>query len=197
MSLPLLQLEVLHSLNNLKHYFPNIEICAGHLSIGFRDMILFNCHDRKVATCMDNRLISYLYFFNIKQDYYECHEYGEHLWLELGRPVILKGLIQAAVCLYHLHNGNVKGGYAMWQRAKKYIRTEGSIYEGIDLDALIHSIDCVFQKVPHQWYQSIISPKDIENLHLPTVHILIHHEDLNHLLPTWKPEPLDHAESDR
>lgn len=66
---------------------------------------------------MDERLLSYLYYFNCKSDYYECHEHGEALWLDSGRPVVLKGLIQAAVCLYHLYNGNVKGGYTMWLRA--------------------------------------------------------------------------------
>lgn len=142
---------------------------------------------------MDSRLISYLYFFNVKRDYYECHEYGEHLWLEMGRPVVLKGLIQAAVCLYHLYNGNVKGGYAMWQRARSYIAGSRPVYEGIDLDRLTTDLDHVFAQVPASWRERIVRPSEIEALHLPEVRIHIVDPEIELMLPNWTPEPLDDA----
>jgi uncharacterized protein len=140
---------------------------------------------------VDSRLVSYLYCFNITRDYYECHEYGESLWLDTGRPVVLKGLIQAAVCLYHLQGGNLKGGWAMWQRAKRYLDGERPVYHGIDLDALIRDIDDVFAKVPAEWYGKIVPAKEIEALNLPTVEVRIVDEKIRDILPAWTPEPLD------
>jgi hypothetical protein len=140
---------------------------------------------------MDHRLISYLYFFNVKQDYYECHEYLESLWLDSGRPVVLKGLIQAAVCLYHLHNGNVKGGWSMWQRARGYIADELPAYQGIDLEQLTRDIDEVFSRVPSDWYDKIVPEAAIEQLGLPTVRIRIVDTRIQDMLADWTPEPLE------
>lgn len=143
---------------------------------------------------MESRLISYLYFFNIKRDYYECHEYGESLWLDTGRPVVLKGLIQSAVCLYHLHNGNVKGGWRMWQRARQYIYHERPIYEGFDLDKLTLDLDEVFRRVPEDLYPKIVPAQVISGLNLPVVDIRIVDEDIRQQLPDWVPEPLEEEE---
>jgi uncharacterized protein len=143
---------------------------------------------------VDSRLISYIYFFNIQRDYYECHEYGESLWLDTGRPIVLKGLIQAAVCLYHLHNGNVKGGWRMWQRARQYISGERPIYESIDLDHLTQDIDEVFGHVPTTWYDQMRSESDIKALNLPTVMLQIVDVKISELLHTWVPGALDHED---
>jgi uncharacterized protein len=141
---------------------------------------------------VDHRLISYLYFFNVKQDYYECHEYGESLWLDSGRPIVLKGLIQAAVCLYHLHNGNVKGGWRMWQRARQYVADELPIYEGMDLNQLTQDIDEVFSRVPSDWHDKIVPAAAIAELKLPTVRIKIVDPHIEQILSNWTPEPLEH-----
>ncbi len=141
---------------------------------------------------MDPRLISYLHCFNVTQDYYECHEYGESLWLDSGRPIVLKGLIQAAVCLYHLHNGNVKGGWRMWQRARRYIAGERPVYQGIDLDQLTQDIDEVFARVPSDWYDKIVPAASVERLGLPTVRIKIVDPHLEQVVAGWTPEPLEH-----
>ncbi|WP_051321818.1 DUF309 domain-containing protein [Alicyclobacillus contaminans] len=143
---------------------------------------------------MDHRLVSYLYFFNLVGDYYECHEYGEHLWLDSGRPVILKGLIQAAVCLYHLYNGNVRGGWRMWQRARRYLETGSPVYQSLDIAGLIRDIDEVFARVPADWYTEHRPAEEIQTLHLPTVRIRILDAALTNILSTWRPEPLpDHG----
>lgn len=135
--------------------------------------------------------MSYLFYFNVKKDYYECHEYGEHLWLESGRPVVLKGLIQAAVCLYHLGNGNVKGGYRMWLRAKAYLEPSCPVYESINLRQLISDIDEVWRKVPNQWYGDIVAVDSIAKLQLPIVQVHITDPRISELLLDWNPEPLD------
>lgn len=140
---------------------------------------------------MESRLLSYLYYFNMEQDYFECHEYGESLWLDTGRPVILKGLIQAAVCLYHLHNGNVKGGYKMWQRAKQYVADDRPVYECIDLDQLVTDIDHVFSLVPTEWYDKVVTETKIRALNLPVVKVDITDPAVEALLPKHTPDPLE------
>lgn len=145
---------------------------------------------------MEPRWISYLYYFNIVQDYYECHEYGESLWLDSGRPVVLKGMIQAAVCLYHLHNGNVRGGYRMWLRARQYIAPERPVYLGVDLDALTADLDAVFACVPESWRTQWVPLSAIADLHLPTVTLCIVDETITSLLPSWTPEPLTQEEQE-
>lgn len=140
---------------------------------------------------MDDRLMSYLYFFNQKQDYYECHEYGESLWLDTGRPIILKGLIQAAVCLYHLHNGNVRGGYAMWLRARRYLAPSLPVYEHIDLSQLCKDIDQVFARVPTAFHDLIVAPETITDLHLPDVYIQLTDPLLQTALQLHTPAPLE------
>lgn len=136
---------------------------------------------------MENRLFGYLYYFNIEKDYFECHEYGESLWLDSGRPIVLKGLIQAAVCLYHLENGNVKGGWRMWQRAKTYLAPSRPIYEGINLDSLVNDIDLVFHQVPTDWYDQVLPPKRIRDLKLPTVMIHIEDPQTAVAVTQWRP----------
>ena len=139
---------------------------------------------------MDSRLISYLYYFNIKRDYYECHEYGESLWLDSGRPLVLKGLIQAAVCLYHLENGNVKGGYTMWLRAREYLAPHLPACEGLDLAALIADIDGVFQRVPPAYFGRVLASRLIAEPRLPAVSIRLVDAALAERLADWRPEPL-------
>ncbi|GEO24630.1 hypothetical protein AAC03nite_04150 [Alicyclobacillus acidoterrestris] len=139
---------------------------------------------------MDYRLLSYLYYFNVAKDYFECHEYGEHLWLERGRPVVLKGLIQAAVTLYHLQRGNVRGGYAMWQRARGYLDEGRPVYEGIDVESLIADIDAVYAAVPRQWYRRRVSPDAVAELYLPTVYVRIVDDSVQSRLSTYTPPAL-------
>lgn len=133
---------------------------------------------------MDDRLISYLYCFNQLRDYFECHEYGESLWLDTGRPTLLKGLIQAAVCLYHLEGGNARGGWRMWNRARGYLK-ETSEYEGINIRQLVHDIDNVWQHVPEAWRRKSLTKEQVESLQLPTVKIHITNEELQGIVDNW------------
>lgn len=139
---------------------------------------------------MEGRLLSYVYCFNVTRDYFLCHEYGESLWLDSGRPIILKGLIQAAVCLYHLENGNVRGGQAMWLRARTYLGPSLPEYEGIDLAALIRDIDEVFARVPDTLQGRIVEPDAIRRLCLPSVSVRLTDPDLVQALSAWRPQPL-------
>ncbi|TXK86024.1 DUF309 domain-containing protein [Paenibacillus sp. N3.4] len=62
----------------------------------------------------DRLYVAYLYYFNEKRDYFECHEVMEELWLEEGRSPLYQGLLQVAVGLYHHANGNVSGSIKLF-----------------------------------------------------------------------------------
>lgn len=122
---------------------------------------------------MDERWIAFLYYFNIKKDYFECHEAGESLWLDTGRPEPLKGMIQAAVSLYHLTGGNIRGGYAMWLRGRQYLQPVLPVYLGVDVGDLIEQLDRVFQSVPAEWRNEVVHIDRIRELCLPDVTVKI------------------------
>ncbi len=136
---------------------------------------------------MDERWLTYLYFFNVEKNYFECHEYGESLWLDTGRPEALKGMIQAAVCLYHLENGNIRGGYSMWLRARQYLLPVKPKYMGIDVNSLIDQINEVFYRVPHDWRDKIVSSKEVAELRLPEVFVKIMDPELRRQMDGFSP----------
>ncbi|MCL6636342.1 MAG: DUF309 domain-containing protein [Alicyclobacillus sp.] len=142
---------------------------------------------------MDPRLLSYVYCFNVTGDYFACHEYGELLWLESGRPLVLKGLIQAAVCLYHLYNGNLRGGWRMWQRARTYLATAGPVYEGLDLEQLRLDLDAVWARVPPALREGSVPPAEVCRWQLPRVTLRVIDTAVQERLATWQLPPLPEA----
>jgi predicted metal-dependent hydrolase len=73
----------------------------------------------------------FMYYFNVKRDYYECHDVMEELWLEEGRDKFYQGLLQVAVGLYHFRWNNLKGSILLFEGAveklKPYPETMGGI----------------------------------------------------------------------
>ena len=136
---------------------------------------------------MDERWLTYLYFFNVEKNYFECHEYGESLWLDTGRPEALKGMIQAAVCLYHLENGNIRGGYSMWLRARQYLQPVRPEFMGVDVNSLIDQINEVFYRVPHDWRDKVVSSKEVAELILPEVFVQIINPELMRQMDGFSP----------
>ena len=65
----------------------------------------------------DRLYIEYLYYFNVEQDYYECHEVMEEYWLGQGKNKLLLALLQVAVGLHHFNNGNVSGSVKLLEAA--------------------------------------------------------------------------------
>jgi predicted metal-dependent hydrolase len=80
--------------------------------------------------------IDYLIYFNRDQDYFECHEVLEELWLERNHDPLYKGLLQIAVGLYHYRNGNLRGGGMMLQSSLELLEVYPDISLGIQLGAL-------------------------------------------------------------
>ena len=80
--------------------------------------------------------VDYLIYFNRDQDYFECHEVLEELWLERDRDPLYKGLLQIAVGLYHYRNGNLRGGLLMLQSSLDLLAPYPESMLGIQLEAL-------------------------------------------------------------
>jgi predicted metal-dependent hydrolase len=74
--------------------------------------------------------------------FYECHDTLEDLWSGVRGPSrdFFQGLIQVAVGLYHLGNGNREGAKSVLDRAGKRLRGYPDTYGGVDLAALRASL---------------------------------------------------------
>ncbi|MED0738102.1 DUF309 domain-containing protein [Aneurinibacillus thermoaerophilus] len=102
--------------------------------------------------------IEYLYYFNIEQDYYECHEVMEELWLNEGRNRLLQALLQVAVGLHHFRNENVEGAIRLFEAALAKSKETWSGKLGIDTDKLFNETReyvkklYAYEKVPFSFY---------------------------------------------
>ena len=88
----------------------------------------------------DRLYVEFLYYFNVEQDYFECHEVMEELWLEEGRFPLYQGLLQAAVGLYHFTNDNISGAIKLFQGGIEKMERYPDYDLGIRLDKFI--ADC-------------------------------------------------------
>ncbi|WP_310549872.1 DUF309 domain-containing protein [Paenibacillus glufosinatiresistens] len=80
--------------------------------------------------------VAYLIYFNRDRDYFECHEVLEELWLARERDPLYKGLLQAAVGLYHYRSGNVRGARMMLASSAGRLEKYPAVTLGIDLGKL-------------------------------------------------------------
>lgn len=74
----------------------------------------------------------FLYYFNVKRDYYECHDVLEELWLDEQRDRFYQGLLQVAVGLYHYRWQNVKGAILLMEAAVEKLNPYPDLYRGIN-----------------------------------------------------------------
>jgi predicted metal-dependent hydrolase len=75
----------------------------------------------------------FLYYFNFKRDYYECHDVMEELWLEEQRDKFLQGMLQIAVGLYHYRWNNVRGSILLFEGAIEKLTPYPDRVRGINL----------------------------------------------------------------
>ncbi|MBX6394861.1 MAG: DUF309 domain-containing protein [Alicyclobacillaceae bacterium] len=134
------------------------------------------------------QFVDFVYLFNVERNFYECHEYGEHLWLEEGRPPFLKGLIQVAVSLYHLEGGNLSGARKLWRTARTYLAPYSPTYMGLDIDAVLRDMDLLFGSERR-------SKAEPSAFGARSVHLKVVDPHLEERLRHWKVQPL--AETDR
>jgi uncharacterized protein len=93
--------------------------------------------------------VDFIYYFNIKRDYFECHEVMEELWLEEGRAPLYQGLLQIAVGLYHHWNGNVGGSIKLFSQGIDKLQHFPSPILGIDLAKILVESKIYVSKLHH------------------------------------------------
>lgn len=73
--------------------------------------------------------------------FYACHDTLEALWMTATEPekTFYQGVLQVAVGLYHLGNGNWRGAVILLGEGIKRLDRYPSTYSGIDIDELIIS----------------------------------------------------------
>ena len=89
----------------------------------------------------DERFVHFIVLFNVDQDYFECHEVMEELWLEEGRNMLCQGLLQAAVGLHHWRNDNYSGARKLFDQALNKLIQYPGVMMGLDLNQLRSDIE--------------------------------------------------------
>lgn len=71
-------------------------------------------------------------------EFFHCHDVLEDLWRETTgqEKLFYKGLIHAAVALYHFSEGNLGGARKMCLSACKYLEPYGPRYMGLEVERL-------------------------------------------------------------
>lgn len=75
-------------------------------------------------------------------EYFDSHEVWEELWLDEtgGDRLFYKGLIQAAVALYHLENGNATGSRKLLDSSAAYLQGYRPQHRGLDVDGFLDGV---------------------------------------------------------
>ncbi len=78
-----------------------------------------------------------------EHSFFEAHEVLEDVWRAAPEPErkFLQGLIQVAVALHHHSRGNLVGCRSLLERARRNLSMYPTAHGGIDLAALVHSLD--------------------------------------------------------
>ncbi|MBO7745562.1 DUF309 domain-containing protein [Paenibacillus sp. MWE-103] len=84
----------------------------------------------------DEKFVRFVVLFNVDEDYFECHEVMEELWLEEGRSTLYQGLLQAAVGLHHWRNDNFSGAAKLFAQAENKLAAYPDETSGLDLGRL-------------------------------------------------------------
>jgi predicted metal-dependent hydrolase len=94
----------------------------------------------------------FMYYFNVKRDYYECHDVMEELWLEERRDKFYQGLLQVAVGLYHFRWNNLKGSVLLFEGAVEKLRPCQDVMGGINV-----------KKIRNEAEEYLLKLRDYEN----------------------------------
>jgi predicted metal-dependent hydrolase len=81
-----------------------------------------------------------------RQRYFASHEVWEDLWIgETGRArLFYKGLIQAAMALYHLTRGNLHGAVKLLEGSQRYLERYRPGFLGLDVDGFLADMQRCF-----------------------------------------------------
>ena len=92
---------------------------------------------------IDPRFIQGLELFK-KNQFFECHEVIEDLWLETpesdAHRDLYKGVIQAAAAIYQFERGILSGARGLYKSAVAYLEKYRPSALGLDVDELIREL---------------------------------------------------------
>lgn len=90
----------------------------------------------------DPRYLRGIEFFN-DCEFFEAHEVWEDLWSDHQGPSrrFYQGLIQAAVCLHHFGNGNVRGARKLYHGCRGYLEEYLPTHCGLNLEKLLSELE--------------------------------------------------------
>ena len=98
---------------------------------------------------IDPRFKKGLELFN-RQEFFECHEVIEELWLETptedSHRDLYKGVIQAAASLYQYERGILSGAKGLHKTAVKYLKKYQPRMLGLNVEKLVHDLDDFFKE---------------------------------------------------
>ncbi|MBW7457491.1 DUF309 domain-containing protein [Paenibacillus sepulcri] len=89
------------------------------------------------------------------EDYFECHEVMEEMWLEEGRNTLYQGLLQAAVGLHHWRNDNYSGAVKLFTQAENKLASYPDVLMGLDLGMLRQDMARVLAPL-HSWVNRMV-----------------------------------------
>lgn len=83
------------------------------------------------------------------EEFFRCHDLLEDLWRETAGEdkLFYKGLIHAAVALYHFGEENLGGARKMSLSACKYLEPYGPTYMGLDIEPFLGDFRFCFQEL--------------------------------------------------
>jgi uncharacterized protein len=100
----------------------------------------------------DPRYLRGIEHFN-RGEYFQSHEVWEDLWRAVDDPAktFYKGLIQAAVSIYHRQRGNRHGADKLLASSRACLQGFGAGYLGLDVeDFLLQLAGCRSSTVPEE-----------------------------------------------
>jgi predicted metal-dependent hydrolase len=103
-----------------------------------------NLQKKPVSDLLEQGIV----FFNSRR-YFDAHEAWEDLWLPSGGPLRLfyQGLVQAAVGMHHLSNGNLNGAKAQLVKSLDKLRQYPEMFCGINNAKLIADLEGALQEL--------------------------------------------------
>lgn len=124
------------------------------------------CHESEY----DPHYLKGIEYFN-RCDFFEAHEVWEELWTEEQGPSrrFYQGLIQAAVCLHHFGNGNIRGAKKLYHGCRKYLEEYLPKHLGLDVETLLSELEtCCAEILACQdpFPRIKINPELIPEIHL-------------------------------
>ena len=89
----------------------------------------------------DPRYLKGIWLFN-QGEFFDCHDCLEELWIaeSSSSRAFYQGLIQAAVVLYHLENGNTRGAQRLLESCRRHLAPYRPVYLGLDVDGLLGDV---------------------------------------------------------